>query len=236
MIIISYKYTMGTNIACLATWAAVDARFARKPRMPKRFCTRIREADTRFVQENMPLVLAIARRVLRRLPPNVVLDDLVGAGTLGLVDCIARHRGDDDCSFANYARIRIRGAIFDELRAHDWLPRRGRSPRRPGAGVATEKTSVVHLEDLPRGAQRTLLDPCSADNPHEALSRKRTLALVRQGMGRLPQRDRMILGLHYFKGMRLKEIGRLLGVSEGRVSQIHHRALAVLRPHLEAAA
>ena len=46
----------------------------------------------------------------------------------------------------------------------------------------------------------------------------------------------MVLRLHYFRGMRLKEIGRLLGVSEARVSQIHHRALGRLRPMVELAA
>ncbi len=75
-----------------------------------------------------------------------------------------------------------------------------------------------------------------ATNPLNALTEKRRAMTLKQELDQLPARDRLVLHLHYFKGMRLKEIGRLLGVSEARISQIHHRALGQLKPKIRDAA
>src|SRR5580704_6104653 len=74
----------------------------------------------------MYLVHQVVARVLRKLPPNVLRDDLVAAGTFGLVDAL-RKSADRGPAFDWYARIRIRGAVVDELRAQDWLTRRART-------------------------------------------------------------------------------------------------------------
>jgi RNA polymerase sigma factor for flagellar operon FliA len=183
----------------------------------------------------MPLVKIIARRFSKRLPASVAQDDLLGAGALGLIDSVVRRRGDDEGSFACYTRIRIRGAIFDELRSHDWLPRRSRHAEQTESGPP-KPVAVVHFDDLPTEADRTPADRSTETNPLNALTRKRMAALLQQELNQLPERDRLVLHLHYFRGMRLKEIGRLLGVSEARVSQIHHRALAQLKPKVRDAA
>jgi len=192
--------------------------------------------DKNLIREHMPLVKHIARRFARRLPASVAHDDLVGAGALGLVDSVTRRRKGDDASFACYTRIRIRGAIFDELRSHDWLPRRSRSAERRETQGEPFPVAVVHFDDLPAGRDRTPTDPSPSANPLEALAYKRIACQLRRELNQLPDRDRLVLHLHYFRGMRLKEIGRLFGVSEARISQIHHRALAQLRPRLPSAA
>lgn len=193
--------------------------------------------DEQLIRENMPLVKIIARRFSKRLPASVAQDDLLGAGALGLIDSVVRRRGNDESSFACYTRIRIRGAIFDELRSHDWLPRRSRHID-PAAAVdgPPRPVAVIHFDDLPTEADRTPADKSSEGNPLSALSRKRVAAMLRQELDLLPERDRLVLHLHYFKGMRLKEIGRFLGVSEARISQIHHRALSQLKPKVRDAA
>jgi len=203
---------------------------------PKKERIRLSAPDEALIKEHMPLVKIFARRFSRRLPPSVAHDDLLGAGALGLIDSVVRRRGDDEGSFACYTRIRIRGAIFDELRSHDWLPRRSRSAERSNKEGVPQPVAVVHFEDLPSGADRTPADQQKDGDPLEMLSKKRIATLLRQELEQLPERDRLVLHLHYFKGMRLKEIGRLLGVSEARVSQIHHRALHQLKPRLKAAA
>ncbi len=192
--------------------------------------------DESLICEHMPLVKHIARRFARRLPSSVAHDDLVGAGALGLVDSVTRRRKGDEASFACYTRIRIRGAIFDELRSHDWLPRRSRTAERRETRGEPFPVAVVHFEDLPVGKERTPSDPTPASNPLEALANKRIARQLKKELELLPDRDRLVLHLHYFRGMRLKEIGRLFGVSEARISQIHHRALAQLRPKLPSAA
>ncbi len=197
---------------------------------------RLDTPDEELIREHMPLVKIFARRFSRRLPPSVAHDDLLGAGALGLIDSVVRRRGSDESSFACYTRIRIRGAIFDELRSHDWLPRRSRSVDRSAIEGEPHPVAVIHFDDLPAGSDRTPADNSGTGDPLEILSRKRAADLLKQELGQLPERDRLVLHLHYFKGMRLKEIGRLLGVSEARISQIHHRALHQLRPKVKSAA
>ena len=185
-----------------------------------------------LIHEHMPLVKTIANRFLRRLPSSVAQEDLLGAGALGLIDSVTRRRGNDEGSFACYTRIRIRGAIFDELRSNDWLPRRSRSAKPRQCVGEPPPVAMIHFDDLPAKADRTPAERSPENNPHEALSRKRIADLLKQELDLLPPRDRLVLHLHYFKGMRLKEIGRLLGVSEARISQIHHRALQQLKPRV----
>ncbi len=197
---------------------------------------RLTPPEEKLIREHMPLVKVVARRFSRRLPPNVACDDLVGAGALGLIDSIVRRRSDMESSFACYTRIRIQGAMFDELRSHDWLPRRTKNSEQDYQSGSPHPVAVVHFDDLPMGSDRTPADKSSHSNPLEVLSRKRVALRLKQGLDQLPKRDRLVLHLHYFKGMRLKEIGRLLGVSEARVSQIHHRALGQLKPKVLSAA
>ncbi len=196
----------------------------------------ISQSDETLIREHMPLVKHIARRFARRLPASVAHDDLVGAGALGLVDSVTRRRKGDDASFACYTRIRIRGAIFDELRSHDWLPRRSRSAEKRETNGEPFPVAVIHFDDLPAGRDRTPSDHNTRSNPLEALANKRIASQLRRELDLLPDRDRLVLHLHYFRGMRLKEIGKLFGVSEARISQIHHRALSQLKPRLQSAA
>ncbi len=197
---------------------------------------RITPPDEQLIREHMPLVKTIAKRFARRLPASVAHDDLLGAGALGLIDSVVRRRGNDESSFACYTRIRIRGAIFDELRSHDWLPRRSRNSEKQPSQGAPHPVAVLHMEDLPAGSEKSQADRCPDASPLEALATKRIASMLRRELDQLPQRDRLVLHLHYFKGMRLKEIGRLLGVSEARISQIHHRALHQLKPRIQSAA
>jgi RNA polymerase sigma factor FliA len=192
--------------------------------------------DEQLIRDHMPLVKIIARRFSKRLPSSVAQDDLLGAGALGLIDSVVRRRGDDESSFACYTRIRIRGAIFDELRSHDWLPRRSRAADQPEKEGPPRPVAVIHFDDLGTEADRTPVDRSLTTNPLNALTQKRMATALRHELGQLPDRDRLVLHLHYFKGMRLKEIGRLLGVSEARISQIHHRALSQLKPKIRDAA
>jgi RNA polymerase sigma factor for flagellar operon FliA len=78
------------------------------------------------ITEYMPLVHQVVARLLRRLPPNVQREDLIAAGSYGLVDAL-RKSPDRGPAFEWYARIRIRGAAVDELRSQDWLTRRART-------------------------------------------------------------------------------------------------------------
>jgi RNA polymerase sigma factor for flagellar operon FliA len=76
-----------------------------------------------LIEHHMPLVRAIAERVLQTLPKSIELDDLVSAGTFGLMDAIDGFDLSRGIKFKTYCTTRIRGSILDELRAQDWVPR-----------------------------------------------------------------------------------------------------------------
>lgn len=81
------------------------------------------EEQHELVIRHMQDVKQIARSILRRLPNSVQLDDLIQAGALGLIDAARRFGRERNLPFAQYARIRISGSIFDSLRELDWASR-----------------------------------------------------------------------------------------------------------------
>ena len=84
----------------------------------------------RLIRQYMPLVKWVAGRVSTGMPDSVEFDDLVGFGQFGLLDAINKFDIDKGVKFKTYATTRIRGAIFDELRELDWVPRSVRQKSR----------------------------------------------------------------------------------------------------------
>jgi RNA polymerase sigma factor for flagellar operon FliA len=76
-----------------------------------------------LIKEYSPLIKFIAQKIAVRLPSNIELDDLISAGVIGLMDAIEKYDSSRDNKFKTYAEFRIRGAMLDELRAQDWVPR-----------------------------------------------------------------------------------------------------------------
>ena len=76
-----------------------------------------------LIMDYAPLIRFVAQRIAARLPSNIDLDDLISAGVIGLMDAIDKYDPSRDNKFKTYAEFRIRGAILDELRSQDWVPR-----------------------------------------------------------------------------------------------------------------
>ena len=70
-----------------------------------------------------PMIKYVANRIAMRLPPHIEVDDLISVGVLGLMDAISKYDSSRGAKFKTYAEFRVRGAILDELRAMDWVPR-----------------------------------------------------------------------------------------------------------------
>lgn len=218
------------------------------------------ELRNRLVMQYSPLVKYVAGRLRTRLPDSVYYGDLVSDGIIGLMEAIDRFDPARGLTFQTFAVPRIRGAMVDALRALDWVPRSvrekvrqveqaqrmlearlGRIPDDPEIaaelGISVPElrdlyakvsfTSVGTLEDL------ELADDLSAAATHEIEDDQAKAALLRV-VGELPERDQILIALYYFEGLTLSEIGRVLGVSESRVSQLHSRATMVLRTKLSA--
>lgn len=190
----------------------------------------------RLLEEFTPLVRKIAGGFQRKLPRNVLREDLIAAGMSGLWDAIRRHPDGGDESFEWYVRVRIRGAILDELRAQDWLPRRARAAAEAHAGTDAyvPPPSVVRIDDVSEWEQnRCLADAASSESAVAAKFTQETLA---KAVELLPERERHIVSSHYFRGVKFKDLGIELGVSEPRISQLHSRAIARLKELMASAA
>jgi len=70
-----------------------------------------------------PMIKYVANRIAMRLPPHIEVDDLISVGVLGLMDAISKYDSSRGAKFKTYAEFRVRGAILDELRSMDWVPR-----------------------------------------------------------------------------------------------------------------
>ena len=93
----------------------------------KRYKQETRGIDGRLrdqlILDYAPIIRFVAQRIAARLPSNIDIDDLISAGVIGLMDAIEKYDPSRDNKFKTYAEFRIRGAILDELRSQDWVPR-----------------------------------------------------------------------------------------------------------------
>jgi len=230
-------------------------------------------AEDRLVGEHAALVRRLALQLLARLPASVELDDLIQAGMIGLLDAARRYQEVPDAQFETYASTRIRGAMLDELRSQDWLPRSVRAKARrieqavqraeqrlqraPGESeVAAELgldigqyqellgdaqgMQILHYEDFgddESGSwhERGAVGEAGADPLARLLAGDLRAVLV-QAIETLPEREKMLLSLYYEQGLNLKEIGAVMGVTEGRVCQLRSQATARIRAKLHASA
>ena len=81
------------------------------------------ENREQVIREYAPMIKYVANRIALRLPPHVEIDDLISVGVLGLMDAIEKYDPNRGAKFKTYAEFRVRGAILDELRSMDWVPR-----------------------------------------------------------------------------------------------------------------
>jgi RNA polymerase sigma factor FliA len=211
-----------------------------------------RDVALRFV----PVIRALAHRLARRLPPHILVDDLVGVGFVGLVEAYRHYAAAHSDRFATFAHVRIRGAMLDELRSLDPLTRRlrrfarklhnevarlegllGRSPEdfeiAEALGMAVD--TLRHSRDLIGTPHVTnldctadLADP-SADAPDDVAAKAEALSRVATAMDGLPPRLREVLELYYGEQLSLRDVGSVLGVTEARVCQLHKAAIERLR-------
>src|ERR1043165_3615746 len=80
-------------------------------------------SEAAMVEEYLPLVKTVVGRLAMSLPPHVDPEDLYSSGLVGLLNAVRNYDPLAGSSFESYAKVRIRGAIFDELRRLDWIPR-----------------------------------------------------------------------------------------------------------------
>jgi len=218
------------------------------------------------------LIKYIAQRIAARLPANIELDDLISSGVIGLMDAIDKYDASRDNKFKTYAEFRIRGAILDELRAQDWVPRSVREKAKQlercyskieqqlGRQATDEEVceqlnitqeeyhdmlsqvrsvSLLSFDDLTnfsRADKRSLQTNADAtgrgNSPYNEVNIASLKQMIADSIRDLPEKQRLVLSLYYYEDLNLKEIGRVLDVTESRVSQLHTQAILRLKGRL----
>jgi RNA polymerase sigma factor (sigma-70 family) len=161
----------------------------------------------RMVESELGLVEPIARHILGSLPPSFELDDLVSAGHLGLIEAAGRFTSSGSRSpaarFKIFARQRIRGAILDSIRRHQY---------RESTHLPIEEAASIPAEDV-----------------EAELAHKEALSAVQQALKSLTEAEALLLSLHYGQGMRLYQAGRQLEISPSNASRLRRQALGNIR-------
>jgi RNA polymerase sigma factor for flagellar operon FliA len=162
-----------------------------------------------LAEAHLHLIEPIARRLAATLPASFALEDLIGAGRVGLVEAARRYRPQDHggAPFSAWARVKIRGAMLDSIRRAAWL-----EAKRPA------------LEDSREPAALTITEA--------AVDREFLGLRVAAAIKSLPELQRRVLLLYYDEGLRLRAIGQTIGKGRSRASKLHMEAIRSLRRRL----
>jgi len=212
-----------------------------------------------LITEHTDIARRIALKMARRCPDWVAREDIVAAGMLGLIEAADRYDGSRKEPFLSFAEFRIRGAVLDELRRGDLLPRRVRQLARKvsnavralenvgetatdqavatalGVTIDHYRTGLAHLVNVgvdPIDDATSTLRADAALAPDEQAAHRQLLNRVRIALDKLESRDVTILGLHYIEDMTYQEISKTLSITPSRVCQLLWRAVERLRGHL----
>jgi RNA polymerase sigma factor for flagellar operon FliA len=230
------------------------------------------EDKERIIDEFLPFIKYTAYRMAWRLPPHLTVQDLVSVGVMGLLDALGRFR-ENGVKLKTFVEYRIKGAMLDELRAQDWIPKSLKKKidtvkathvelekelgRAPDGEEVAERLEIpieeyyrllqtahaqvsVRFEDFgDRSNDEGSIDvtECIADpeakTPLDLVFDEQRREELARCISELPEKERMILSLYYWEEMTMKEIGKVLNLTEGRVSQLHSQALMKLKVKVE---
>jgi RNA polymerase sigma factor FliA len=232
----------------------------------------VKKERDKLIMQYGPLVKSTVGRMSIKLPIDAAdREDLYNVGIIGLMEALDKFDQNRNVQFETYARFRIRGAILDELRSRDWVPRSVRHKdskleeafatmkktlgRRPEESEVAEYLGItldqyfkllddtkgipiVSQEDLPP----EYLDSHSSGDVLEAVNRGTPFELFASGelrnqlkkqIDELPAKEKMVMSLYYNDEMTMKEIGKILDLTESRVCQLHTQAIVRLRSALK---
>lgn len=211
------------------------------------------------ISQHLGLVKRVASHFHSRLPAAIEQSDLIQAGIVGLLEALESYDPERGNDFETFAKLRIRGAMLDEIRRAAWAPR---STVKLAVQAREAEEKIVNETGSP-ASHRQIADALGLDveRYHTLRARNQGLALsttleeiefasdaptpdqlvdeesqvreLRAAIGGLKERERLILALYYDEEMTLKEIGAVLSISESRASQILSAVAKKLRSAME---
>jgi len=216
----------------------------------------------KLLKDFQPIVKRIGLHLKAKLPPQFELADLMQVGMLGLINAVDNFDESHGASFETYARIRIRGAMLDEVRRTGWTSRSMqqkskavsdamkaasiRLGREAGDAEIAEEMGLDIKDYHQISGELVSTKVVSFDtfteeqemvsstpNPFEILEDDEFKEALREAIDTLPEKEKMVMSLYYNNEMNLREIGMILEVSESRVCQIHGQALARVKSRMQ---
>ena len=209
----------------------------------------------RLIVDHTPIARRIALRLARNCPAHIAREDLVSAGMVGLIEAADRYDDTRREPFLSFAEHRIRGAVLDELRRGDFIPRRARQLARKidsakreleqhgehateeriafalGISVEAYRSDAAHVRVESIG-DTVLVDHDAA--PDEKAEQRVRLSRVREALATLSARDARILDLYFVEEMTYQEIADSFGITPSRVCQLLWRAVEKVRQEIGA--
>jgi RNA polymerase sigma factor for flagellar operon FliA len=199
----------------------------------------------------------IVGRLAAKLPIDAAdKEDLINVGIMGLMSALEKYDASRNVQFETYAGFRIRGAVLDELRAKDWVPRATRSKDnkiegalsalRKRLGRAPDENElaahlgrgplrIAHLDGRSAAGlsekfrREDVLEEMNENNPLALLVDMEFKDKLKQAIDRLPPKEKLVLSLYYYEELTMKEAGRVMELTESRVCQLHAQAVLRLR-------
>ena len=216
----------------------------------------------KIVENYIPLIKHIVNRMNISLPPYLEYEDLISYGIFGLMQAIERYDAKKGIKFETYAYARIKGSIIDELRKIDWVPQGirkkvkilqnafseleqllGRSVNDKDIcdylnitvkelhEIYTEVTAysgILSFDDL-IGHEDT---GQPSNQPDIQAEKEEVKEILGNAIDKLPSQENIVITLYYYEELSFKEIAEVLELSQGRISQLHTKAILRLRGHL----
>ncbi len=229
------------------------------------------EEKEQIIKEFLPFIKYTAHRLAWGLPPQLTVEDLISVGVMGLLDSLTRYT-EGRVKLNTFVQFRIKGAMLDELRAHNWIPKsmnkkistiknahlnlERKFGRPPDEKEVTEHLGMtldeyyrilqvastqvtLRFEDLgekKHGENYMDVTECISDpeakSPLDLLEENNEKEMLAGVIDELPEKERLVLSLYYWEEMTMKEIAKVMNLTEGRVCQIHSQTLIRLRSKL----
>lgn len=228
--------------------------------------TKNQKIKNKLIENYLDLVKIMAGRMYNYYGSKIEYDDLIGYGILGLIDSIDKFDIHKNVKFSTYAQIRIRGAIIDNIRKLDWVPRSlrkkskevqdavfflenkfGRSPTNIELSEKLKISlkelelllsdismfSISSLDDLILNNIDYQPNISKEENTPELVYEKKELKeLLANSIDSLQENEKLVISLYYYEELTYREIGKVIELSESRISQIHSKAILKMKNFL----
>ncbi|HHX24468.1 MAG TPA: FliA/WhiG family RNA polymerase sigma factor [Thermoanaerobacterales bacterium] len=216
----------------------------------------------KLVEKYLPLIKHIASRININLPPYIEYEDLISYGIFGLMQAIDRYDITKGVKFETYAYTRIRGSIIDELRKLDWIPQNTRKKAKMIQDAFSEleqslsrsvndkdicdylDIDIKQLHEIYKEVS-AIWGPLSFDDligfeddrqvsiqPDAYAEKEELKELLGNAINQLPPQEKLVITLYYYEGLNFKETAQVLDLSQGRISQLHTKAILRLKGYL----